>query len=638
MKFSPEFIERVAEANNLVDIISQFTQLKPSGGGLMGRCPFPDHPEKTPSFSVSETKQVYNCFGCHKKGNVYTFLQYYNGMSFREAVEFLASRAQIPLPQANEAEASKLDSVTKKKKLLIQVNKLAATYYFENFRKQGASHPVKAYTDKRQLSPETMETFRIGYATDEWDGLTKYLESKGIPMSLAEEARLVKARGGGKTGYFDIFRDRLIFPIFSAMSEPIAFGGRIIDQGEPKYLNSPETAVFHKSKVLYGLSETAKYIRSEDQAIVVEGYMDLVSLYQAGVQNVVATMGTALTLEHGRLLQRLTKNIVVLFDGDSAGREAAERSLPLLLAADVYPKGLVLPDDQDPDDFVKAHGPQKLKELIGRAPDLFTMILQSWLRGYRGEASEKVRLSTQLQPIFSSIQDSRLRQLYLKEAAERLAVDEKWLFQAVSGHRNDFGQNNSQAAGGPRKNSSSSPPNSPSSRASGVVVPESNHKEEASLTDETPDQIQLKGASQAEIVLLGLVLKNHANCELLLRAQSLDEIPHQGVREVLKRVADVYRQAPEKFDKLTSLLASFVDRPDWLIVDHFEGEGDDSKLLLDCVRKIKGHNLAAKRKQLTLELKGSLSSEKHEELMKALVELKKEELMLKAQGLTLTKL
>jgi DNA primase len=625
LKFSPEFIERVSEANNLVDIISQYTQLKPAGGGLMGRCPFPDHPEKTPSFSVSEAKQVYNCFGCHKRGNIFTFLQQYNGMSFRETIEYLANRAQIPMPQMNEAESSKLDAVAQKKKLLARVNKLAATYFHENFKRLSPSHPVREYARKRGVNDQMIEDFQIGYATDEWDGLVKFFESKNVPMALAEEARLVKARSGGKTGFFDIFRDRLIFPILSAMGEPIAFGGRIINQGEPKYLNSPETLVFQKGKVLYGFSQTAKYIRSEDQAIVVEGYMDLVSLYQAGIQNVVATMGTALTSDHGRILHRVTKNIVVLFDGDSAGREAAERSLPLLLGADVYPKGLVLPNDQDPDDFVKSQGAEALKGLIQRAPDLFSMILDMWLKGYRGEASEKVRLSTQLRPVFQAIQDPRLRGLYLKEASDKMGVDEKWLREGLIS-QNDFRQKGPQE-NAMRKNFSSNGAPTPAS------LQNPHQAEPVSLTEAQVDQIQLKGASQAEALVLGLALKNRANFETLLSAQSLDEITHGGVREVLKRAEEVYRQAPEKFDKLTSLLASFVDRPEWLIsVQSSDADSDDSKLILDCVRKIKEHRILAKRKQLTLELKSNAGTERHEEIMKALVDLKKEELMLKEHG------
>ncbi len=632
MKFTPEFIERVSEANNIVDIISQHTQLKPAGGGLMGRCPFPDHPEKTPSFSVSESKQVYNCFGCHKKGNIFTFLQQYNGMSFREAIEFLASRAQIPMPQMNPEEASKQDVVAQKKKLLTRVNKMAAQYFYDNFKKLPATHPVREYARKRGLTDQIIDTFQIGYALEEWDGLVANLESKNVPMPLAEEARLVKARSGGKSGYFDIFRERLIFPIFSMMGDAIAFGGRIIAQGEPKYLNSPETPVFHKSKVLYGLSQTAKFIRSEDQAIVVEGYMDLVSLYQAGITNVVATMGTALTADHGRLLNRITKNIVVLFDGDSAGREAAERSLPLLLGADVYPKGLVLPDDQDPDDYVKANGAEALKKLVAEAPDLFSMILGMWLQGYRGEASEKVKISTMLQPIFGAIQDQRLKQLYLREAAGKMSVDEKWLREALTQTRNDFGQKGPVEPRNQRnftsQNTVAMAPMQNSHQPSGPDLSKP-------LTEDSRDQIQLKGASQAEILLLGLVLKNHANFMLFSQAQSLEEIPTKGVREVLTRAAEVSRQAPEKFDKLVSLLATFVDHPEWLIlVNKADSSGDDSKLILDCVRKLKEQNIIAKRKQLTLELKSSAGSDRHEELMKALMELKKEELQLKTQGLS----
>ena len=432
MRFPPDFIERVAEANNIVDIISQYTQLKPTGGGLMGRCPFPDHPEKTPSFSVSEMKQVYHCFGCHKKGNIFTFLQFYNGMSFPEAIEYLANRAHIALPEVPSQDAQKQDFVAKKKKQIAAVNKHAAEFFRLQFKKLPSDHPAKVYASNRGLTGEILDTLQIGYTSEEWDGIIKYFESKAIPLALAEEAKLIKARSGGKTGYFDLFRERLMFPIHSTMGEPIAFGGRILEKGEPKYLNSPETPVFHKGKVLYGLAQTAKFIRSEDQAIVVEGYMDLISLYKSGITNVVATMGTALTPDHGKMLSRITKNIVVLFDGDSAGQTAAERSLPILLSAGLHPRGLVLPDNQDPDDYVTKHGPDALRNAIGQSTDLFSLILSMWMKDYRGEAAQKVNLCDQLEPIFASIQDSRLRQLYLKDAAEKMRVEERWLYHAVT--------------------------------------------------------------------------------------------------------------------------------------------------------------------------------------------------------------
>ncbi len=636
MRFTPEFIERVAEANNLVDVIAQYTQLRPTGGGYMGRCPFPDHPEKTPSFSVSEAKQVYHCFGCHKKGNIYSFLQEYNGMSFRDAIEYLANRAHIAMPVMDQKRSEQEDQQARQKKLLLRVNQLAQFYFRESFRRLPATHPAKLYVKKRGLSEETLETFQIGYATDEWDGLTKFLESKNVPMELAEQARLIKARSQGKSGYFDIFRDRLMFPIFSAMGDVVAFGGRIIQQGEPKYLNSPETLVFYKGKTLYGFNESAKYIRSEDLAIVVEGYMDLISLYQAGIKNVVATMGTALTSEHARLISRSTKNVLALFDGDAAGREAAERSLPILLGADLFPKGLILPDDMDPDDFIKSQGVQPLKNLIQQSEDLYRQILNQWLLDYRGEASRKVQVAGQIAQIFENIKNHSLKSLYLAEAAQKLGVDEKWLREAMAKAANSQ----------PTMTQSTSVP---TSITTSVISADSTKKLTASDFIDG-DRIRLMGASKAEIGLLGLVLKNYNNMEQFLKAEVQTQILHEGVREVLKRIEGVYRQAPEKFGKLTSLLTNFVDKPEYLFppdilnvlsvgnfsatsaasdtTEAIQNEWDEttevseqeSKYLADCILKIKEQFIEHQIKTLTLELKRQADVEKLQKLQ----ELKKE--------------
>jgi DNA primase len=610
MRFPPEFIERVTEANNIVDIISQHTQLKPVGGGMMGRCPFPDHPEKTPSFSVSEVKQVYNCFGCHKKGNIFKFLQDYNGMSFPEAVEYLAGRAHISMPEVSSGDQVKQDAYAQKKKQLASVNRYANEYFFEQFKKLPEDHPVKQYTAKRGLTPETIETFKIGYSTEEWDGMVKFFESKAIPLPLAEEARLIKARSGGKTGYFDIFRERLMFPIFSTMGEPIAFGGRIILQGEPKYLNSPETLVFHKGRVLYGLNHTAKFIRAQDQVIIVEGYMDLVSLYQAGLQNVVATMGTALTADHGKLISRITKNVVVLFDGDSAGQEASERSLPILLAANLHPRGLTLPDGQDPDDFVKTHGAKALQDLVNNADDLLGLVLTGWMKGYKGDASEKVGLADKLIPVFNSIQDVRLRQLYLKAVADRMRVDEKWLAQALT-----------------VKKAGPAPP--------AIMISQSKPMPEVQTpsqkVEESVVKISLKGMSRAETLLLGLVFKNRAHWTKLNESGVQQFLGHQGLKSLLEKAASIDRQAPEKFDKLTSLLSMEVDQPEHLFAS---GILDDSvsdeevKLLQDCLLRIHDQFLKNEADRLTQEMKNTKDPEKLQRFM----EIQKERMALKAES------
>lgn len=609
MRFSQDFIERVSEANNLVDIISQYTQLKQSGSGLMGRCPFPDHAEKTASFSVSEVKQVYHCFGCHKSGNLFSFLRDYQGMSFPEAVEYLADRASIPIP-APEKEDPNRDQAADKKKSLLKVNKLAADYFSEQLRRAPHDHPVKKYIASRGLSQEVIDTFGIGYAIAEWDGLERVLQSKQVPMALAEEARLVKARNG-KPGYFDLFRDRLMFPIFSPMGEPIAFGGRYLEkkETEPKYLNSPETPVFIKGRVLYGLSQTARYIRSEDQALIVEGYMDLVSLYQAGIRNCVATMGTALTPDHGKMLKRMTKNVVALFDGDSAGMEAAERSLPFLLAADLYPKGLTLPNNMDPDDYVKKYGAEALKVELERAPDLFMMILARWMEGYRGDAPEKVKLADKLKPLFETIPDQRLRDLYLAEAAQKMSVTLPWLRQAVGLQSSGpvYSQNKQPYARTVQPNSAANPTPAPA------------------VSDSVEGgKISLKGASKAEVMLIGLVLKSRANFAQFENEKLLENIAHAGVKKILEKASDVYRQDLNKFDKLTSLLVSYVDHPELLFAAAPATEGDpgfdedtEAKLLRDCFKRVRDNFLRDQAKQLVLELKSEPSSEKLEQIMKA---------------------
>lgn len=608
MKFSPEFIERVAEANNLVDIISQYTQLKQSGSGLMGRCPFPDHQEKTPSFSVSELKQVYHCFGCHKKGNIFTFLQQYNGMNFPEAVEYLAQRASIPMPQPESFSVnSARDRELEKKKLLLKINKLAAQYFSEQLQQAPANHPVQLYLKKRGLSDETIRTFQIGYASPDWDGLEKYLAQRGISLEAAEEAKLLRARSQGKSGYYDLFRDRLMFPISNPMGEPVAFGGRILEQGEPKYLNSPESLVFSKGRILYGLSQTARYIRTEDRALIVEGYMDLVSLYQAGIRNAVATMGTALTAEHGKLLKRMTRNVVALFDGDAAGIEAAERSLPILLAADLYPKGLTLPDKMDPDDYVKAYGANALQAELEKAPDLFKIVLERWLEGYRGEASHKVQISDKLKPLLSAIPDPRLRDLYVSEAANRLGVTIPWLRQAVG-----------LASAGPMSMRSTTlhrtgylPPEEKSQSVSSNIEPKS----------EEVLKISLKNAAKVEIILLTLVLKSRANFDLFLEREMIHFIHHEGVRSILSKASEVYRQDLNKFDKLTSLLVNEVDQPELLFANEAAKSDDnydqeiESKMLNDCFKRVRDNFLKEQSRQLTKELKSELTTEKLEQIM-----------------------
>ena len=589
MRYPPEFVERVQEANNLVQIISQYTQLKQSGNGYMGRCPFPDHAEKTASFSVSETKQVYHCFGCKKSGNIYSFLRDYNGMNFPDAVEYLADRAGIPLPEIqNEKQNDQYVEQQDKKKQMIRLNRMAADFFRETLKRVASDHPIRAYIQKRKLSPETLEEFQIGYSPVEWEALANHLHKQQVPVALAEEAKLIKARANGQ-GHFDIFRDRLIFPILSPSQEVLAFGGRIHDQGEPKYLNSPETPVFNKSKVLYGLAHTARYIRADDQVIIVEGYMDLVSLFQAGLKNVAATMGTALTFEHAKLIKRMTTNVVVLFDSDEAGQRAAERSLPLLLAAGLYPKGLILTEAKDPDEYVNQFGMESLKKKIDSSPELFNLVLQMWMKDYKGEPAQKVKLIDQVKPVFDAIPDNRLKSLYAQELSIRMHTGLDWVRAALAA----------------RPQGASATVRSPLTPESvGLVSPDAGKP--AAVEEAKKPLFLLSGAPQAESLLMQLVLKSRANFELFLdqfSQQISSQISHLGIKNLLEKAEQVYRQDTTKFDRLTSLLIEYVDAPELLFSTLSDLDDEKEKRMIsDCIKRIQQTHLKDQAKKMALGL------------------------------------
>lgn len=634
MGFRQEFIDKVTQASNLVEIISQYTTLKPSGRGHMGRCPFPDHQEKTASFSVSEFKGVYHCFGCKKSGNVVSFLRDFNGMNFREAIEYLAERNGIVIQDSDYENNRPDQSLENKdhKKTLLHANKIAAEFFRESLKRQAADSPVRQYVLKRKLNPETLEEFQIGYSPNEWEALAGQLNRSSIPHAVAEEAQLLKKRKEG-TGYFDLFRDRLMFPIHSPTGEVLAFGGRIIEQGEPKYLNSPETPVFHKGSVLYGLAQTAKHIRSEDLVLVVEGYMDLVSLYQAGIKNVVATMGTALTPDHAKLIKRLTNNVVVLFDGDDAGKMAAERSLPILLSQGLFPRGITLTEAKDPDEFVIKFGLDALKKEIEKAPDLFKVILKSWMTEYRGEASDKVKLVDKIKPVFDQMADQRLKSLYADDLCQIMGVNKDWL-------RNSFQGN---AAGRSSNYGSATNQNTQRNFVTETPAPVLSAPVEAAKADENA-QIKISDASKVELMLLQNTLKSRANFALmsdlqepLTFTQLLSQIKHLGVRQILENAEQVYRQDAEKFDRLVSQLIDKIDKPELLFqnskldiaqIGEFDEE-KEKKLIVDLISRIQQEFIKDQAKKLALDLKSNMHDA---EKLRQFSELQKSRLALKGES------
>lgn len=360
--FSDEIIEEVRSRNDIVDVISQYVRLTRKGSTYFGLCPF--HNEKTGSFSVSPNKQMYYCFGCGAGGNVFTFLMQYENYTFGEAMEVLAERAGVELPKQEFSAAQRKEA--DKRARLLEINKEAAKYFFMLLRGDRGKHAL-AYFRKRELSDETIKKFGLGYSDQYSDDLYRYLRSKGYEDEILKESGLVtidERRGG-----YDKFWNRAMFPIMDVHNKVIGFGGRVMGDGEPKYLNSPETKIFDKSRNLYGLNFARA--TKKPQLLLCEGYMDVIALHQAGFDNAVASLGTALTSGHANLLKRYTKDVYLTYDSDGAGIKAALRAIPILKEVGITTKVINMSPYKDPDEFIKALGAEEYQKRIDAAENSF---------------------------------------------------------------------------------------------------------------------------------------------------------------------------------------------------------------------------------------------------------------------------
>ena len=360
--FSDELIEEVRSRNDIVDVVSQYVRLSKKGSTYFGLCPF--HNEKTGSFSVSPNKQMYYCFGCGAGGNVFTFLMEYENFTFGEAMETLAERAGVELPKQELTSAQRREADERAR--LLEINKEAAKYFYMLLRNNRGTKAIQ-YFRKRELSDETMKKFGLGYSDQYSDDLYRYLRSKGYEDAILKESGLVtidERRGG-----YDKFWDRAMFPIMDVHNKVIGFGGRVMGDGEPKYLNSPETKIFDKSRNLYGLNFARATKKS--QLLLCEGYMDVIALHQAGFDNAVASLGTALTSGHANLLKRYTKEVYLTYDSDGAGVKAALRAIPILKEVGITTKIINMKPYKDPDEFIKALGAEAYQERIDQAENSF---------------------------------------------------------------------------------------------------------------------------------------------------------------------------------------------------------------------------------------------------------------------------
>lgn len=362
MRYSDDVIEEVRTKNDIVDVVSQYVKLTRKGSSYFGLCPF--HNEKTPSFSVTPAKQMYYCFGCGAGGNVFNFVMEYENYTFGEALSYLAQRAGVELPKIEYSREAK--EKAERKALLLEINKKAAQYFYYQLRREGGKSAYQ-YLTGRGLSEETIKKFGLGYSDKYSDDLYKYMKAKGYSDELLRESGLFNA--DERRGMYDKFWNRVIFPIMDVNNRVIGFGGRVMGDGKPKYLNSPETKIFDKSRNLYGLN-VARTTR-KNYLILCEGYMDVISMHQAGFTNAVASLGTALTSGHASLLKRYTQEVLLLYDSDEAGIRASLRAIPILREAGVNAKVVSLKPYKDPDEFIKNMGSEALEERLLNASDSF---------------------------------------------------------------------------------------------------------------------------------------------------------------------------------------------------------------------------------------------------------------------------
>ena len=361
MYYPEEVIEEVRMRSDIVDVISGYVKLQKKGANYFGLCPF--HHEKSPSFSVAPQKQMYHCFGCGVSGNVITFVMEYENYSFREAVEMLAGRCGVKLPKMEYSKEAKAQADLKA--ALLEINKQAANYFYYQL-KQPQGRAGYDYLQRRQLTDETIRRFGLGYSNKTSDDLYRYLRGKGYDDTILKETGLVTIEERGSR---DKFWNRVMFPIMDVNNRVIGFGGRVMGDGEPKYLNSPETKLFDKSRNLYGLN----YARTSRQKFILlcEGYMDVISMHQAGFTNAVASLGTAMTEQHAALLKRYTEQVILTYDSDNAGVKAALRAIPILKNAGISAKVLNMRPYKDPDEFMKNLGPEEFKKRIENARNSF---------------------------------------------------------------------------------------------------------------------------------------------------------------------------------------------------------------------------------------------------------------------------
>ena len=423
-----EIIQQIRERIDIVDLISSYVSLTKAGQNFKGLCPF--HSEKSPSFSVNPSSQYFKCFGCQEGGDAFTFLMKQENMDFVEALRELSERTGIALPETRSANSRTGSGLSRER--YVQLYELAASWYHQNLQEASGAQHARAYLDQRGITRESWTTFQLGYAPEGWNGLSHWMERQSVKVEeLVRAGLVIRKEKDGAQGFstYDRFRNRVMFPIADTRGQVLGFGGRVLqDEATPKYLNSPETDLFFKGRSLYGLDKARQVASTDGRFYLVEGYLDVIALHEHGITNAVAPLGTALTADHVQILRRFAPSVMLVFDGDTAGVNAALRTLDLFINSGVDVRVLLLPTGDDPDTYIRTHGVEAFRELAERASTLLNVVVTSVLDKAKNDSiPDRVKRADEILAILQKTKNPLEKDEYLKVVAERLGIREDLL-------------------------------------------------------------------------------------------------------------------------------------------------------------------------------------------------------------------
>jgi len=587
--YSEEIIEEVKSANDIVDVVSNYVQLKRNGSNYFGLCPF--HREKTPSFSVAGEKQIYHCFGCGKGGNVIRFVMEAENISFVEAIQMLAERAKIDLPSKDTRDLylsqDELLQKEQSKKNMYEINKIAGRFFYDNIQK---SKIAQEYIQKRSIEPATVRKFGIGFALDD-NGLTKLLVSRNFLEEDMLATGLVGKNDYGKL--YDKFKNRLMFPIFDIRGKVVAFGGRCLESAEvmkaqriPKYVNSPENLIYTKGRHLYALNLARKANEKMKKILVVEGYMDVISPHQAGISNVVASLGTALTEQQGRLLRQYADEIILSYDSDEAGQNAIERGLEVLRSLGVSAKVLQMSGAKDPDEYILKYGPERFKKLMDSSISYAEYKINRLKQDYQlNDTTEKIKFLTKMAEVLAKIDNNIERDIYVDKFSQELGVGKEAILAEIEKKtlRSSIGNKQVNHISQNLLNQNTIM-NKPSKENEDLII---------FLLSKKDEKIYKELKANIEIA----EIKDNIKKNLIIKLYDLFETGN-----INNKAIDSICESDEEFNTLTEILMNE------------NINGDTEKILSEVIKSIKLENLKNKKNALMKELTSASTNEERESI------------------------